>query len=182
MTRHGKNNTSAAVYSYYERSSDTRRSGYGTQKARLSKDSIKDFDACSLTLQYCQNPVCTPNGVLFDKEAILQYIVEKKVDIMRKVKEYDKQLKNDQKEFSEQAETERRNKVDKFMKVEKGLVLAYKKNDEKKDEKPSVSNMQESTAKSINNFWIPSNTPSAKETKIKKPDTNSESLLRSVFS
>lgn len=79
MTRHGKNSTSSACYSYHERHADARSSGYGTQKERLSKDSIKDFDACSLTLQYCANPVVTPDGVLFDKEAILQYIVQKKV-------------------------------------------------------------------------------------------------------
>jgi len=174
MTRHGKNNTSAAVYSYYERHNDTNKSGYGTQKARLNKDSIKDFDACSLTLQFCKNPVCTPQGILFDKEAILQYIVQKKVDIVRKVKDYDRQMKKEQKELNELADAAQKSSIDKFMKVEKGVVLAYKKKDDNKkdDEKPSVSNMQESTAKVINNFWIPTNTPSANETKLKKPDTN----------
>lgn len=93
---------------------------------------------------------------------------------MRKVKEYDRQMKVEQKESNEKADAKQKSKVDKFMKVEKGIVLAYKKADSTNDEKPSVSNMQESAAKVINNFWIPSNTPNAKETRIEKPDTNSK--------
>lgn len=176
MTRHGKNNTSSACYSYYERQLDTKKSGYGTQKQRLHKDSIKDFDACSLSLQYCNNPVVTQHGVLFDKEAILQYIVQKKIEAMRKIKEYDKQLKNEQKEQTELADAQQKDKVNKFLKVEKGIVLSYKRDDEMKknpDQIQGSSNTQEeSTSKAINNFWIPSNTPQAKQSKVKKPDTN----------
>lgn len=59
MTRHARNNTAGACYTYHERQRDGKASGYGTQKARLNKDSIKDFDACCLTLQPCRNPVIT---------------------------------------------------------------------------------------------------------------------------
>ncbi len=59
MTRHARNNTAGAVYSYHERQRDTQTSGYGTQKARLGKESIKDFNACNLTLQPCRHPVLT---------------------------------------------------------------------------------------------------------------------------
>lgn len=59
MTRHGKNNTASACYTYHERQRDTKKSGYGTIKERLAKDSIKDFDACCLTLQQCRYPVVT---------------------------------------------------------------------------------------------------------------------------
>ena len=59
MTRHARNNTAGAVYSYHERQRDTRSSGYGTQRHRMAKESIKDFDACNLTLQPCRHPVVT---------------------------------------------------------------------------------------------------------------------------
>jgi len=59
MTRHAKNNTASACYTYHERKRDTLKSGYGTIKERLAKDSIGDFDACCLTLQPCRNPVVT---------------------------------------------------------------------------------------------------------------------------
>ncbi|KAG9482090.1 hypothetical protein GDO78_011011 [Eleutherodactylus coqui] len=57
MTRHGKNCTAGAVYTYYEKKKDTAASGYGTQTVRLSKDAVKDFDCCCLSLQPCKDPV-----------------------------------------------------------------------------------------------------------------------------
>ncbi|XP_023240710.1 nitric oxide synthase-interacting protein-like [Centruroides sculpturatus] len=62
MTRHAKNCTAGAVYTYHEKQKDTKTCGYGTQKDRIGKDSVKDFDCCCLTLQPCHNPVVTPQG------------------------------------------------------------------------------------------------------------------------
>uniref|UniRef100_A0A3P9L6Z0 Nitric oxide synthase interacting protein n=1 Tax=Oryzias latipes TaxID=8090 RepID=A0A3P9L6Z0_ORYLA len=59
MTRHGKNCTAGAVYTYHEKRKDTAASGYGTQSIRLGKDAIKDFDCCCLSLQPCKDPVVT---------------------------------------------------------------------------------------------------------------------------
>ena len=88
---------------------------------------------------------------------------------MRKVKEYDRQVKSEQKEQAELADAQQKDKVDKFMKAEKGALLLYKKPADsvaKKDEKSAKD------APQINNFWIPSNTPEAKQSKLKRPDTN----------
>jgi len=57
MTRHARNSTAGSVYTYHEKKRDQRESGFGSVKQRLSKDSIKGFDCCSLTLQPCRNPV-----------------------------------------------------------------------------------------------------------------------------
>ena len=92
MTRHGKNCTASAVYSYHEKKKDTKSSGYGSQSDRLSKDSVKDFDCCGLTLQPCREPVITSEGFLYDKEAILEYIVHQKQEYSRKLREYEKQV------------------------------------------------------------------------------------------
>ncbi|PAV79686.1 hypothetical protein WR25_08618 [Diploscapter pachys] len=91
MTRHGKNCTASSVYSYHERKRDAKISGYGTLHARLGADSIKQFDCCSLTLQPCRDPVITPNGYLFDREAILEYILAQKKEIAKKTKLWEKQ-------------------------------------------------------------------------------------------
>ena len=74
MTRHGRNATNAAVYSYSERQKDARQSGYGSDKARFSKDSVKGFDCCSLMLQPCENPVVTKEGWLYDKGGLISEI------------------------------------------------------------------------------------------------------------
>ena len=92
MTRHGKNCTAGAVYTYHEKQKDSKKSGWGSLSARFSKDSIKDFDCCSLTLQPCKNPVVTPEGHLYDYEAILEYIVHQKQIIAKQLKAYEKQV------------------------------------------------------------------------------------------
>lgn len=59
MTRHARNCTAGAVYTYHEKKKDAAASGYGTNTQRVGKDSVKDFDCCCLTLQPCRNPVIT---------------------------------------------------------------------------------------------------------------------------
>ena len=92
MTRHGKNCTASAVYSYHEKKRDTKASGYGSQAERLSKDAVKGFDCCGLTLQPCREPVITSEGHLYDKEAILEYIVHQKQDYAKKLQAYEKEV------------------------------------------------------------------------------------------
>ena len=67
MTRHGLNATNGAVYSYHEKKKDQKAAGFGAEKIRMSKDAIKGFDCCSLTLQPTSRPVITPQGFIFDK-------------------------------------------------------------------------------------------------------------------
>ena len=93
MTRHGRNATASTVYSYHEKKKDTKSSGYGTESARLGKDSIKEFDCCSLTLQPCRDPVITKEGHLYEKEAILECLLRQKQENAKKLKAYEKQVK-----------------------------------------------------------------------------------------
>lgn len=91
MTRHGKNCTASSVYSYHERQRDARVSGFGTLHERLGADSIKEFDCCCLTLQPCKEPMVSKDGYIFDKEAILEYILQQKKENAEKLKEWEKQ-------------------------------------------------------------------------------------------
>jgi nitric oxide synthase-interacting protein len=54
MSRHSKNNTSRPIFTYAERQ---KLKDYGTIKQRLGKDSLKDFDACSLCLHNLVMPL-----------------------------------------------------------------------------------------------------------------------------
>lgn len=175
MTRHAKNCTAGTVYTYHERKKDTSSSGYGTKSVRVGKDSVKDFDCCSLTLQPCRNPVVTPDGHLYDKEAILEYIIHKKKEIGQKLKQYEKQkskLKAEQEELG-QAEVESRKKA--FIQTEGNPVCAVNGS---KQPKPSTSsgastsicNMKTGNEKALPSFWVPSLTPSATATMMTKPD------------
>ena len=158
MTRHGKNCTNGAVYSYHERRKDAKASGFGSEKARFSKDSIKGFDCCCLTLQPCDNPVVTKQGWLYDKEAIIKYMLEKKKEYAKKLKEYERQKDEDIKELHEIAEAEKAAAVAKFEKAENTIVRT-------KDAQGSSS-----TKGNLPSFWVPSMTPQASKSKIEKPD------------
>lgn len=171
MTRHARNCTAGAVYTYHEKKKDAEASGYGTQNRRVGKDSVKDFDCCCLTLQPCANPVITSEGYLFDKEAIIQYIITKKNETSRKLKEYEKQKRKEKTELEELAEAERRSKLNDFLKIEKNIVSNGSSSiKDKKSDEPSVSNMTEGRDKNLPSFWIPSKTPEVKKKKLEKPD------------
>ncbi|KAF3425607.1 hypothetical protein E2986_02119 [Frieseomelitta varia] len=168
MTRHARNCTAGAVYTYHEKKKDATASGYGTNTQRVGKDSVKDFDCCCLTLQPCRNPVITKDGYLFDKEAILEYVLTKKKEYARKLKEYEKQKQQEQEQSNEKSANEELQKLQKFLKGEKNIVS--RSQIITKDSTSSVSNMSNGNDKMLPSFWIPSKTPEAKETTLQKPD------------
>ncbi|XP_014215139.1 nitric oxide synthase-interacting protein homolog [Copidosoma floridanum] len=171
MTRHARNCTAGAVYTYHEKKKDAAASGYGTNSQRVGKDSLRDFDCCCLSLQPCRNPVITKDGHLFDKEAILEYILTKKKEYTRKLKEYERQKKKQEEQSQEQTANDELQKLQNFLKREK--TICSKKTDKTDEEaSSSVSNMNNGRDKHLPSFWIPSKTPEAKELILTKPDKN----------
>ncbi|EDO40060.1 predicted protein [Nematostella vectensis] len=184
MTRHAKNATANPVYSRHEKNKDTKTSGYGSQKVRLGKDSVKDFDCCSLTLQPCREPVITPDGFLYDKEAILECILHQKTEMARKMKEYEKQKKKLLAEESEKISEKEKSKLASFLEMERRITTkpskaftATKTTAESStatvsldDAKPSTSQGSIIDYKNLPSFWVPSLTPEAKPTLVTKPD------------
>uniref|UniRef100_A0A8D8WRB3 Nitric oxide synthase-interacting protein homolog n=1 Tax=Cacopsylla melanoneura TaxID=428564 RepID=A0A8D8WRB3_9HEMI len=178
MTRHARNCTAGAVYTYHEKKKDAEASGYGTQNQRVGKDSIKDFDCCCLTLQPCRNPVITKDGYLFDKEAILEYYITKKNEASRKMKEFEKQKKKDDDHLTEIANAEKESKVNSFLKSERNIysssaspLIGAAAGPSKASTSSSVSNMANGRDKQLPSFWVPSETPAPKKNVLDKPDT-----------
>ncbi|KAI0228997.1 Nitric oxide synthase-interacting protein [Lamellibrachia satsuma] len=170
MTRHGKNCTAGSVYTYHERKRDSQESGFGSHKLRLGRDSIREFDCCCLTLQPCRHPVVTPDGYIFDKEAILEYILTKKRENSKKMKEYEKQKVKLAEESDELAQTDAAGQLEKF---EKHWKVGADKADAEvagPSSASSVSNMAQDKAKQLPSFWVPNLAPKAKPTLLKKPD------------
>ncbi|XP_078387856.1 nitric oxide synthase-interacting protein [Cetorhinus maximus] len=174
MTRHGKNCTAGAVYTYYEKKKDTAVSGYGTQSLRLSKDAIKDFDCCCLSLQPCKDPVITPDGFIYEKEAILEYILHQKTEIAKKIKAYEKQKNVKKTELAELAKAEKETKVKAFLEKESTIVSKPLNPFNSKEGEPQASSSrkpaQQENEKHLPSFWIPSLTPEAKASTMRKPD------------
>uniref|UniRef100_A0A1A7YXJ1 Nitric oxide synthase-interacting protein n=2 Tax=Iconisemion striatum TaxID=60296 RepID=A0A1A7YXJ1_9TELE len=182
MTRHGKNCTAGAVYTYHEKKKDTAASGYGTQSIRLGKDAIKDFDCCCLSLQPCQDPVVTPDGYLYEKQAILEYILHQKTDIAKKMKAYEKQKQALRNNNQLESKSEERQKVEKFKTSENSIVSKpinpFTSGHNKESEvgrsqgsagESSTTSSASSSSQNLPSFWVPSLTPEAKPTLLKKP-------------
>lgn len=172
MTRHARNCTAGTVYTYHERKKDTKTSGYGSQKLRVGKDSVKEFDCCCLTLQPCKNPVITPQGYLYDKEAILEYILHQKRENARKLKEFEKQKNKVETEIKELARAEREKQTNSFVQNETNPISSKHEADKTtaSTSAASLNNMSGEGDKQLPSFWIPSLTPAAAPTKITKPD------------
>lgn len=177
MTRHSKNATNGATYTYNEKNKDSKQSGYGSKNVRLSKDSIKDFDCCSLSLQPCRNPVITPNGWIYEKEAILECILSQKVANSKLLKKFAAQKNEKNKELNELAEIAHKEKIEKFIKTEGKLVPSSASSSISKKETDaeiakSVCNMNSNYKSKLPSFWIPSLVPESKTiAPMKKPDT-----------
>lgn len=92
MAKHGKNTASNPIYTNAERKRDAKESGFGTQSMRLDKYSSRRIDQCTLTNQKCMNPVITKEGYIFEKEAILEYIIKQKKIIKENMMNYKKQV------------------------------------------------------------------------------------------
>lgn len=63
------------------------------------------------------------DGYLFDKESVLEYIITKKNENSRKMKEYEKQKRMQENEQDHKVQEETRAKVSKFVKMEKDITV-----------------------------------------------------------
>ena len=155
MTRHGKNATASAVYSYHERKKDTAEGEYGTQSVTISRDSARNFDCCCLTLQPCKDPVVTPDGYLFEREAILTNLLKQKRKIAKQEKAFAKQCKEKSSKSGKDLESE------KFLNAQSSSS-AIKVNE-------PVTAVDKS--KKLNNFWVNNLRGHATKEEVRKPDT-----------
>uniref|UniRef100_A0A915N6T8 Nitric oxide synthase-interacting protein homolog n=1 Tax=Meloidogyne javanica TaxID=6303 RepID=A0A915N6T8_MELJA len=176
MTRHAKNATAASVYTYHERRKDASVSGYGTLHERLGKDSMKSFDCCSLSLQPCREPLISPQGHIFDREAILNYILDQKEAYKRKLKALKKE-KDKMKEkliALESAPLPQKTQVPstpdvRQLKRPQNDKMEGPSNSKKVFEEESISNMEGAKAKEWKSFWVPVLSTTAEPDRIEKP-------------
>ncbi|KAL7069900.1 hypothetical protein ACQ4LE_010860 [Meloidogyne hapla] len=191
MTRHAKNATAASVYTYHERRKDASVSGYGTLHERLGKDSMKSFDCCSLSLQPCREPLISQQGHIFDREAILNYILDQKEAYKRKLKVWEQQKRIDEEKIENALKKEKDKVKEKLIALESAPLpqktqipstpdvrpLKRSQNDKiegpssskKVFEEESISNMEGAKAKEWKSFWVPVLSTTAEPDRIEKP-------------
>lgn len=162
--------------------------GWGTETRTLDSDSMKDIDACSLSLQPCAKPVVTPSGVLYDKQVLIEYILARKKEIERATKAWEAQQAGDASAAAAEASAAHESRIAEFVAQQEGLSQA--------DLRARTSSATGSAAtagsrKSVvtastmgrslltadqgkhaadTSFWVVHNTPNARET-LEKPDS-----------
>lgn len=158
------------MYTWHEKKKDGKTAGYGTNVKRIGKESVKSFDCCNLTLQPCVRPCITKDGILFDKEAILQYIITKKNEFARKMKEFEKQKTTEEKELQDAANEQEKDKLQRFLQTETKIVSGESSSSAEAGSS-KISNMTGDKKAALPSFWAPSCIPDAKKGKVDKPDS-----------
>mmetsp|Transcript_5486 Transcript_5486/g.9493 ORF Transcript_5486/g.9493 Transcript_5486/m.9493 type:complete len:322 (-) Transcript_5486:741-1706(-) len=179
--RHSKNAgiMGSEGLSYAER----RAMGLGTVKERFGKDTLGKFYECGLTLQPAVDPVVTPHGHLFSKEAILQNLLAQKKAIRKKMAAWEAAQEGKAKKASDaqavQASAQlvafdRANHMGISQKTADAIKGAIVESAAAALGPQTVSNVmvikeQEERAKTSKSFWMPTLKEDA-EAKVDKPD------------
>lgn len=109
--------------------------------------------------------------MLFDKEAILQYIITKKNEYSRKLKEYERLKKEDENEQSSELTRQQNENVKNFVKFGKPVNGENPTTSrDASSSSSSLSNMANGNASKLPSFWVPSECPNAGRAKVEKPD------------
>ncbi|XP_008224914.1 PREDICTED: nitric oxide synthase-interacting protein homolog [Prunus mume] len=188
--RHSKNNNDLAFFTYDEK----KKLGYGTQKERLGRDSIKPFDACCLCLKHFINPMCCQKGHVFCKECIFECLLSQKKDIQRKQAAHTAQQKQENQEEEEKLLQQKARELEAFDQQNHGALPQYNDRNQNRDKtgfhganSVKVTSYEEEALRTMKAFWLPSATPAA-PAKVDAPSTStvcpegSEKLkLKSLF-
>lgn len=171
--RHSKNNNDLAIFTYDEK----RKLGYGTQKERLGRDSIKPFDACGLCLKPVIDPLACQKGHVFCKECILECLLSQKKDIQRKLAAHVAQQKQEKEEEEEKLMLQKARELDEFDQQNHGAVPHYNDRSYTNDKNGfhgansvKVTSYEEEALRTMKAFWLPSATPDA-PVKVRAPST-----------
>jgi len=173
------------VYTYHERQKDKLQNKYGTLKQRLGVDSTKEVDCCCLTLQPVVDGVVTPDGYLYEREAILENLLHQKREYVRQMKEYQRQVEREKQEGLETEAAAHRDRIEAFRQAERGITAAqissFTKDDKVRTHASDALDEAKSRAFRIKTakgeqeanhaaFWVPQMAPEASKTKLTKPD------------
>lgn len=173
--RHSKNNNDLGFFTYEEK----RKLGYGTQRERLGKDSIKPFDVCSLCLKPFVDPLLCPKGHVFCKECIYECLLAQKRDIKRKQIAHSSQQKQDADDDQEKLMQQKTRELIAFDQQNHSAVPQYSDRKHSQDKNGSfhgansvkATSYEEEALRTMKAFWLPSATPDA-PIKVAAPSTS----------
>jgi len=185
MTRHSKHSNDRSFFSHKERVD----AGYATtRKDVLGTECFLPFGFCCLSLKAPKHPVVTPDGYIYDREFILEALLQQKLEKAAEKEKFEKQEKRKaQKGLSEQQEAELR-EIEAFRRTDQGLLSedvrhsrAVAKVEGDPEEGRPEKRLKRGELLTINKaefrknaFWAAGNTPTAAPAELKKVDTTTK--------
>lgn len=146
MTRRSKSNKCGAFFTYHERNNIQ----HGTERRRLPGGAMKEWHQCSISLSTPKDAVLTPEGILYDREAIVKALLSQK-QFARMQHELD--VKREQLQLQEEGRKER------------ARIASDARRDERNRDQISLSGSLmagqnltadgETTPNAQQNFWMP---------------------------
>ncbi|KAL7518341.1 hypothetical protein ACHAWX_003182 [Stephanocyclus meneghinianus] len=121
MTRKSKQPGGHNPLTYSERKR-LKSSGYGTQSHRLTSESQLPFGYCHLSTSPAVEAVATPSGHIYEREAIVQYLLTKNGELKRERKEYERQRLEVENRRVQWEEANRRKEVERFVRKDQGAI------------------------------------------------------------
>jgi len=119
MSRHSRHSNDRSFYTAKERAD----AGYSvTKKEVLGTDCFLPFGHCALSLKAPKNPVATPDGYIYDKEYILDYLLTQKLELQAKAKKFEDQEKRKAKKQDMEKQEAELKELENFQKVDQGLL------------------------------------------------------------
>lgn len=156
-TKHSKNNTARGFHSSHER----QIAGYGSKEQRLGRDSMLKFGYCGLRLTPAENPVCTPGGIIYSRDAIIEHMANQRLVVKKQERQFKKQEMEKHAEAMKKEAEDEQAVYDNAEQVEVHQAVAPQIDEEIKNR----------VVKSLNvGFWVPVHAPTAEPSVVKKPE------------
>jgi len=177
MSRHSQHVNDRQFFSYKERAD----AGFSQSKKQiLGGDCFLPFGMCALSLQVPRDPVATPQGWIYEREYILEYLLQQKKELLLQRAQYDDQeRRKEQKQRKEEREAELRELED-FTKLEQSIVADDSRHKRKSDdsaEAESTKRLRKGELRTIDkadmrakSFWVKENTSTATAADVSKAD------------
>jgi nitric oxide synthase-interacting protein len=127
MTRKSKQTGGHQPLTHYERTKKFKSSQYGTTTARLSTDSQLQFGDCALSVTAAVDPVATPSGHVYSREAIVEYLMSKTKEIKQAKLNYQAYLDKQQSKQDEEKKESQSQAIVAFEGKQKATTVASKK-------------------------------------------------------
>eukprot|EP00928_Gymnodinium_smaydae_P089359 TRINITY_DN73336_c0_g1_i1.p2 TRINITY_DN73336_c0_g1~~TRINITY_DN73336_c0_g1_i1.p2 ORF type:complete len:317 (-),score=98.09 TRINITY_DN73336_c0_g1_i1:127-1077(-) len=180
MSRHSKHSNDRSFYSYQER----KDAGYvQTKKEVLGTDAFLPFGYCAISLKAPKNPVATPEGWIYDREFILEYILNKKLELQAQQKKFEEQERRKASKAAAKQRVEDNKDIAQFLQGESAIISSDYRHKRaldadaqddadpaKKLRKGEMLNVDKQDLRK-HSFWTKEYTPNAAPAELKSVDT-----------